>query len=52
MPSKSSELLDILRVDETEPSKRSFSAARYGCDPDYGEGVEKSILFPPLIIEE
>ncbi|RHZ50157.1 methionine--tRNA ligase MSM1 [Aspergillus thermomutatus] len=52
MPSKSNELLDILRVDETEPSKRSFSAARYGCDPDYGEGVKKSILFPPLIIEE
>ncbi|XHG00739.1 hypothetical protein AWENTII_004161 [Aspergillus wentii] len=52
MPSKSQELLDILRVDNTDPSKRRFVAATFGSDPDYGEGVKKSVLFPPLIIEE
>jgi methionyl-tRNA synthetase len=49
MPDKSQELLDILRVDS---SKRAFSATVYGSDPDYGEGIKKGILFPPLLTEE
>lgn len=53
MPTKSHELLHILRVDTSDASKRAFSAAAYGADPDYGEGIKKgSILFPPLISEE
>lgn len=51
MPTKAPELLDILQVDR-EPAKRRFSAAAYGSDPDYGDGVQKRILFPPLIVEE
>jgi methionyl-tRNA synthetase len=51
MPTKAPELLDILEVDR-EPAKRRFSAAAYGSDPDYGDGVQKRILFPPLIVEE
>ncbi|KKK13930.1 hypothetical protein P175DRAFT_0438241 [Aspergillus ochraceoroseus IBT 24754] len=51
MPSKSKEILDVFRVDNSDPSKRSFSAARYGADPDYGEDVKKTILFPPLVVE-
>ncbi|KAL2815599.1 putative methionyl-tRNA synthetase [Aspergillus cavernicola] len=49
MPNKAKEVLDLFRVDT---SKRNFSAARYASDPDYGEGVEKKILFPPLLVEE
>ncbi|GLI73057.1 methionyl-tRNA synthetase [Penicillium ochrochloron] len=49
MPDKSRELLDLLRVDS---SKRAFSATVYGSDPDYGEGIKKGMLFPPLLTEE
>lgn len=49
MPTKSQELLNILRVDNT---KRGFSDAAFGSDAEYGEGIRKSILFPPLVIEE
>ncbi|KAJ5681765.1 uncharacterized protein N7477_001705 [Penicillium maclennaniae] len=52
MPDKSQELLELLRVDTSNPSKRTFSAAVYGADMDYGEGVRKGILFPPLLTEE
>lgn len=52
MPDKSQELLELLRVDTSNPSKRAFSAAAYGADMDYGEGVRKGILFPPLLTEE
>ncbi|KAF9888724.1 methionyl-tRNA synthetase [Aspergillus nanangensis] len=52
MPTKSKELLDLLRVDNSDPSKRSFSAAAFGSDLDYGEGVKKKILFPQLIVED
>ena len=54
MPGKSAELLDLLRVDTADLSKRRFSAASYGADHDYGKDVEKSkpILFPPLIVED
>ncbi|KAJ5096093.1 hypothetical protein NUU61_005449 [Penicillium alfredii] len=51
MPSKADELLTLLRVD-TDASKRAFSAAVYGKDPDYGEGMKRGILFPPLLAEE
>ena len=49
MPSKSQQLLDILRVNNT---RRGFSDAKFGSDAEYGEDVKKSILFPPLIVEE
>lgn len=49
MPNKSQDLLNILRVDNT---KRSFTDAGFGSDAEYGEGIKKSILFPPLVIEE
>lgn len=52
MPDKSHELLDILRVDTSNPAKRAFSATVYGSDPDYGEGIKKGMLFPPLLTEE
>lgn len=52
MPNKAQELLEILKVDTANPEKRRFSAAAFGSDPDYGEGVERKVLFPPLIIEE
>lgn len=52
MPSKAEELLEILKVDMSNPAKRRFSAATFGSDPDYGDGVEKKILFPRLVIEE
>ncbi|KAJ5465145.1 methionine--tRNA ligase [Penicillium daleae] len=52
MPDKSQELLDILRVDTSNPAKRAFSATVYGSDPDYGEGIKKGMLFPPLLTEE
>jgi methionyl-tRNA synthetase len=52
MPGKSQELLELLRVDTSNPSKRAFSAAVYGSDMDYGQGVRKDILFPPLLTEE
>lgn len=52
MPGKSQELLEQLRVDTSNPTKRAFSAAVYGSDMDYGEGVRKGILFPPLLTEE
>lgn len=54
MPEKSAELLDLLRVDAADRSKRRFSAASYGADLDYGRDVEKTkkILFPPLIVED
>ncbi|PKY02113.1 methionine-tRNA synthetase [Aspergillus campestris IBT 28561] len=51
MPSKSNQLLDLLRVENTV-AKRGFSATAYGSDPEYGEGVKKSLLFPPLIVEQ
>ncbi|BCR91956.1 methionine--tRNA ligase MSM1 [Aspergillus chevalieri] len=49
MPNKSQDLLNILRVDN---AKRSFTDAGFGSDAEYGEGIKKSILFPPLVIEE
>lgn len=52
MPSKAQELLEMLKVDTSNPERRRFSAAAFGSDPDYGNGVEKKVLFPPLIIEE
>lgn len=52
MPTKSKELLDVLRVDSTRPSKRAFSAAVFGSDAEYGEGIKKTVLFPPLIVEQ
>ncbi|KAJ6106927.1 hypothetical protein N7512_010444 [Penicillium capsulatum] len=48
MPSKSQELLELLRVDTSNPLKRSFAAAVYGSDSEYGEGIKKGILFPSL----
>ncbi|KAJ5309013.1 hypothetical protein N7508_004392 [Penicillium antarcticum] len=52
MPGKSHDLLELLRVDTSDPSKRAFAATAYGSDADYGEGVKKCILFPPLLTEE
>ncbi|KAK1143153.1 methionyl-tRNA synthetase [Aspergillus melleus] len=52
MPTKAKELLDYLCVDSTDPSSRMFSAAKLNSDPNYGEGVRKTVLFPPLISEE
>lgn len=52
MPAKSQELLELLRVDTSNPTKRAFSATVYGSDADYGEGVKKGHLFPPLLAEE
>jgi methionyl-tRNA synthetase len=52
MPGKSHDLLEMLRVDISDPSKRAFAATVYGSDADYGEGVKKGILFPPLLTEE
>lgn len=52
MPTKAQELLEMLKVDTSDPAKRDFSAASYGSDPDYGDMPEKKFLFPPLIIEE
>ncbi|KAJ5045693.1 methionyl-tRNA synthetase [Penicillium rubens] len=52
MPGKSHDLLELLCVNTSDPSKRAFSATVYGSDPDYGEGVKKGILFPPLLTEE
>ena len=52
MPGKSHDLLKMLRVDISDPSKRAFAATVYGSDADYGEGVKKGILFPPLLTEE
>ncbi|KAL2808579.1 tRNA synthetases class I (M)-domain-containing protein [Aspergillus granulosus] len=49
MPNKAKEILDVFRVDS---SKRSLSDARYGTDADYGKGIEKKIIFPPLVAEE
>jgi methionyl-tRNA synthetase len=49
MPTKSKELLDLLRVDL---SKRTLSDTAFGSDLDYGEGVKKKILFPQLIVED
>ncbi|KAI9369928.1 putative methionyl-tRNA synthetase [Aspergillus egyptiacus] len=49
MPNKAKEILDAFRVDI---SKRNLSAAKYAADPDYGEGIRKTILFPPLLVEE
>ncbi|KAJ6125062.1 hypothetical protein N7471_012379 [Penicillium samsonianum] len=52
MPGKSHDLLELLRVNTSDPSKRAFAATAYGSDPDYGEGVKKGVLFPPLLTEE
>lgn len=52
MPGKSQELLELLRVDISNPTKRTFAAAIYGSDMEYGEGIRKGILFPPLLTEE
>ncbi|KAL4910977.1 hypothetical protein BDW74DRAFT_142175 [Aspergillus multicolor] len=49
MPNKAKEILDLFQV---HPSKRGFSSAGYASDPDYGEDIQKKILFPPLIVEE
>ncbi|KAL2870877.1 methionine--tRNA ligase MSM1 [Aspergillus lucknowensis] len=49
MPNKAKEILDVFRVDS---SKRSLSDANYGSDADYGESIEKRIIFPPLVVEE
>lgn len=57
MPQKADELLARLGV-QNVPEKRSFDAAQYGADFDYGvpsvevkKGVEGA-LFPPLITED
>lgn len=52
MPGKSHDLLEMLRVDTSDPSKREFAATTYGSDADYGEDVQRGILFPPLLTEE
>lgn len=52
MPGKAQELLEMLRVDTTDPSKRSFTATVYGSDPDYGQDVQKGYLFLPLLTED
>jgi methionyl-tRNA synthetase len=52
MPGKSQELLELLRVDTSNPNKRAFSAAVYGTDTEYGKDIRKGILFPPLLTEE
>lgn len=52
MPGKSHDLLEMLRVDTSDPSKREFAATAYGSDADYGEDVQRGILFPPLLTEE
>ncbi|KAJ5473402.1 Methionyl-tRNA synthetase [Penicillium sp. IBT 31633x] len=52
MPGKSHDLLEMLRVNTSDPSKRAFAATAYGSDPDYGQDVKKGILFPPLLTEE
>ena len=52
IPDKARELLELLCVDTSNSSKRSFAAAAYGSDLDYGEGAKKEILFPPLIAED
>ncbi|KAI2792272.1 putative methionine--tRNA ligase [Penicillium oxalicum] len=52
LPDKSQELLELLRVDMSDPSKRTFSATVYGSDPSYGHGIKKGMLFPPLLTEE
>jgi methionyl-tRNA synthetase len=49
MPTKAKEILDVFRVDT---SKRKLSDASYGSDAGYGEGIEKKIIFPPLVSEE
>ncbi|KAL2858914.1 tRNA synthetases class I (M)-domain-containing protein [Aspergillus pseudodeflectus] len=49
MPTKAKEILDVFRVDT---SKRNLSDASYGSDTGYGEGIEKKIIFPPLVSEE
>lgn len=54
MPTKSLETLQLLGVDTSDPSKRTFSATTYGSDPDYGEGVgvnKVTHLFPRLTSE-
>ena len=51
MPTKANELLDMFHVDRTDPAKRSYAAATYCSDADYGVDAKKSILFPPLIVE-
>lgn len=51
MPAKSLELLEMLRVDTSNPAKIGFSAAVYGSDSEYGEGAKKGHLFPPLLAE-
>lgn len=52
MPGKSQELLELLRINTSDASKRSFSAAAFGADLDYGGDSQKHILFPPLVSEE
>ncbi|KAJ5480828.1 methionine--tRNA ligase [Penicillium diatomitis] len=52
LPEKSQELLELLRVDMSDPSKRAFSATVYGSDSSYGQGIKKGMLFPPLLTEE
>ncbi|KAJ6084252.1 hypothetical protein N7486_011052 [Penicillium sp. IBT 16267x] len=51
MPAKSLELLEMLRVDISNPAKVGFSATAYGSDSEYGEGAKKGHLFPPLLAE-
>lgn len=52
MPGKSQELLQLLGVDINNPSKRTFAAAVYGSDADYGEIFAKHMVFPPLPTED
>ncbi|EFR01645.1 methionyl-tRNA synthetase [Nannizzia gypsea CBS 118893] len=57
MPEKAKKLLDMLGVEE-DLSKRSYAAAKYGADPDYGTPRvplgkgQAGTLFPPLLSEE
>jgi methionyl-tRNA synthetase len=55
IPERAAELLDLMRVDTADPSRRSFASADYGADLQYGadgDVTEKKILFPPLLIED
>jgi methionyl-tRNA synthetase len=54
IPEKAAELLDLMRVDTADPSKRSFASAAFGADLQYGADgsvTEKKVLFTPLLIE-
>ncbi|KAL4810950.1 tRNA synthetases class I (M)-domain-containing protein [Aspergillus unguis] len=49
MPTKAEEMLDLFHV---QPTRRKLEHAQYGSDLDYGSGIRKKMLFPPLITED